>query len=233
MPSRNRSAEPSRPKTKWRPASLPASTVPRSVGPARRRDRLSQGGSGRGLAAPVGPSGSFAGSLLIRFRFLRVPSLALRPVFGSLAGSFLLGLAASNSSSLSVVREASFAVALSRFLPPGGFRFRRTLEGKWVRLWLAPLPRASSFRLPGPSLPSTSVLSNFRRSPLGRAWERLSVSGRPRPATGRTLAPESESRQALNRGFGLWITGITGIIWINWTSVRRGDALASRRRGRH
>ena len=62
-------------------------------------------------------------------------------------------------------RKRSFFDALSRFLPPGGFRFRRTLEGKWVRLWLAPLPRASSFRLPGPHflrLPSLRTSAAFR-----------------------------------------------------------------------
>jgi hypothetical protein len=55
---------------------------PLSLGPfrsARRPLWLSQGGSGRGLAAPVGPSGSFAGILLFRFRFLRVPRPARRP----------------------------------------------------------------------------------------------------------------------------------------------------------
>jgi hypothetical protein len=142
--------------TKGRPALLPASTIPGSVDPARRRDRLSQGGSGRGLAAPVGPSGSLRRSIADPVPVPAGSAPRLAAGFGSLAGIFLLGLAASNSNSLSVVREASFAVVLSRFLPPGGFRFRRTLEGKWVRLWLAPLPRASSFRLPGPSLPSAS-----------------------------------------------------------------------------
>ena len=53
--------------------------------------------------------------------------------------------------------KRSFFGVLSRNLPPGGFRFRRTLEGKWVRLWLAPPPRASSFRLPGTSLRWASV----------------------------------------------------------------------------
>jgi hypothetical protein len=106
--------------------------------------------------------------------------------------------------------KRSFLGVLSRFLPPGGFRFRRTLEGKWVRLWLAPPPRASSFRLPGPRF-NWLRSEDFRRSPRGRSWERLSVSGRPLPATGRSLHPFSESRQALNRGLSLWITGITGI----------------------
>src|SRR4051812_26370852 len=138
------------PQTKWRPAFPPASTVPRSVRFARRRSWLSQGGSGRGLAAPVGPSGSFAGILLFRFSPLRAPLLALRPDFGSLAGSVFLRLAASNFGSLSDSDEASFLGFLSQSLQPGGLRFRRTLEGKWVRLWLAPLPRASSFRLPRP-----------------------------------------------------------------------------------
>jgi hypothetical protein len=120
------------------------------VGPARRRDRLSQGGSGRGLAAPVGPSGSFAGILLFRFRFLRVPRPALRPASVPWRVPSFFRLAASNSGSLSDADEAKLLRVLSRYLPPGGFRDRRTLEGKWVRLWLAPPPRASSFRLPGP-----------------------------------------------------------------------------------
>jgi hypothetical protein len=47
----------------------------------------------RPRSVPQVPS---AGSLLIGFRFLRVPILALRPVFGSLAGSLILRLAASN-----------------------------------------------------------------------------------------------------------------------------------------
>lgn len=40
---------------------------------------LSQGGSGRGLAAPVGPSGFLTGISLFRIGPLRVPRLALRP----------------------------------------------------------------------------------------------------------------------------------------------------------
>jgi len=173
---------------------FPGRFRPRPRGPGRSLRFLR-----RNIAIPVPvPAGS---------------SASLAAGFGSLAGTFLLGLAASNEGSLSDVREASFSEVLSRFLPPGGFRFRRTLEGKWVRLWLAPPPRASSFRLPGPhfdQLPS----EDFRRSPRGRVWERLSVSGRPRPATGRTLAPESDSRLMLNRGPGLWITGISGINWV-------------------
>ncbi|MEA3064759.1 MAG: hypothetical protein QOJ27_1205 [Sphingomonadales bacterium] len=198
------------PKTKWRPALLPASTVPRSVRLARKRSSLSQGGSGRGLAAPVGPSGSFAGISLFRFRFLRVPLLALRPDFGSLAGSSLLRLAASKVVSLSVVREASFQVVLSRFLPPGGFRFRRTLEGKWVRHWLAPPPRASSFRLPGTSFRSASV----RRHPPLSAGPSLRASLRFRKAAPCDKPVSASLRrfaQALFQRFGLWITGITGI----------------------
>jgi hypothetical protein len=199
------------PKTKWRPALLPASTVPGSVGPARRRDRLSQGGSGRGLAAPVGPSGSFAGSLLIRFRFLRVPRPALRPasvpwrVPSSRPCGFELKVPCRTFD------EANFFDVLSPFLPPGGFRFRRTLEGKWVRLRLAPLPRASSFRLPGPCFLRPRFL---RTSAVLRSAVPGSVSPfpkRPLPCDKRTLAPESESRKALNRLLGLWITGITGI----------------------
>ena len=125
---------------------FPGRFRPRPCGPGRSLRFLR-----RNIAIPVPvPAGS-------------APCLAAG--FGSLAGTFLLGLAASNSGSLSVVREASFAVVLSRFLPPGGFRFRRTLEGKWVRHWLAPPPRASSFRLPGPrflQLPSED-LSRFPR----------------------------------------------------------------------
>ena len=167
---------PAWPETKWRPASLPASTVPGSVGPARRRNRLSQGGSGRGLAAPVGPSGSFAGILLFRFRFLRVPRPALRPASVPWRGPSFSALRLRIPVPYRTSGKRSLSDVLSRFHPPGGFRFRRTLEGKWVRHWLAPPPRASSFRLPGPcfdQLPS----EDFRRSPRGRAWERLSVSG--------------------------------------------------------
>jgi len=157
------------PKTKWRPALPPASTVPRSVRLARRPGLLSQGGSGRGLAAPVGPSGSFAGILLFRFRFLRVPRPASRPASVPWRVPSFSALRLRIQVPCRTPMKRSFFGVLSRNLPPGGFRFRRTLEGKWVRLWLAPLPRASSFRLPGTSLPSASVLANFRRFPRGRA----------------------------------------------------------------
>ena len=200
-----------RPKTKWRPASLPASTVPRSVRLARRHGLLSQGGSGRGLAAPVGPSGSFAEPSLVRFRFLRVPILALRPVFGSLAGSFLpkpcgfripVPCRTPTKQASSASFRETFGPGASGFAGPS----KESGFGFGLRRRLALLPSGC----PGPRfdrLPS----EDFRRSPRGRDWEGLSVSGRPRPATGRTLAPNRESHQALNRGVGLWITGIVGI----------------------
>jgi hypothetical protein len=107
------------PKTKWRPALLPASTVPRSVRLARKRSSLSQGGSGRGLAAPVGPSGSFAGILLFRFRFLRVPLLALRPDFGSLAGSELSALRHRNSVPYRTPTKRTSSVSFRETFRPG------------------------------------------------------------------------------------------------------------------
>ena len=151
---------------------LPASTVPGSVGLAREGEtafpREVPAEALRPRSVPQVPSQDhcWSGSGSCGFRSLpcgrssvpwRVPSFsALR-----------LRIPVPYRTSM----KRSFSDVLSRFLPPGGFRFRRTLEGKWVRLWLAPLPRASSFRLPGPRflrLPS----EDFRRFPPGRAWER-------------------------------------------------------------
>ena len=189
---------------------LPASTVPRSVRLARRPGSLSQGGSGRGLAAPVGPSGSFAGSLLIRFRFLRVPRPALRPASVPWRVPSCSALRPRNPVPYRTSEKRSFAVSFRETFRPGASGFAGPLKesgfGFGLRRRLALLPSGC----PGPRfdrLPS----EDFRRSPRGRSWERLSVSGRPRPATRRTLALRPESRQALNRGLGLWITGITGI----------------------
>ncbi len=131
--------------------------------------------------------------------------------FGSLAGSFLLkpcGLEFRFPIGLTMKR--SFVVSFRGSFSPGasgsagpskesgfGFGLRRCLA-----LLPSGCPDLRFLRLPS---------EDFRRFPRGRAWKLFSVSGRPLPATGRTLAPESESRQALNRGSGLWITGITGI----------------------
>ncbi len=189
---------------------LPASTVPRSVRLTRKRSSLSQGGSGRGLAAPVGPSGSFAGISLFRFQFLRVPRPALRPASVPWRVPSFGSLAASKSGSLSDIREAKlpgrpFAVPSAR-----GLRVPPDPRGK-VGSALA-CAAASRFFLPVARtwLPSASV-RRLSRSPPGRVWERLSVSGRPLPATGRIMALDSESRQAPNPGLDLWITGISGI----------------------
>ena len=153
--------------------------------------------------------------------------------FGSLAGTFLLGLAASISGSLSVVREASFAVVLSRFRPPGGFRFRRTLEGKWVRPWLAPPPRASSFRLPGPCFVQPEILANFRRSPPGRAWERLFRFRKAAPRHRTDNGTRRRVGQARNGRSDLWITGISGINMDQFRPAGATWLLASRLRARH
>ena len=107
------------PKTKWRPASLPASTVPRSVRLTRKRSSLSQGGSGRGLAAPVGPSGSFAGILLFRFQSLRVPRPALRPASVPWRVPSFLALRLRIQGSLSDIREASFSASFRGSFHPG------------------------------------------------------------------------------------------------------------------
>ena len=52
----------------------------------------------------------------------------------------------------SVAFRGSFGLSL---------RFRRTLEGKWVRLSLSRQPRASSFRLPGPRFGPASILADL------------------------------------------------------------------------
>ena len=196
----------------------------RNGGRRRRRPPLSLGPlvwpvkarppfPGRFRPRPCGPGRSLrfpSRNIAIPGRSPAGPAPCLAAGHGSLAGSEFSALRLRNSVPYRSPRKRSFFGVLSRNLPPGGFRFRRTLEGKWVRLWLAPPPRASSFRLPGTLLRSASV----RRRPPLSAGPRLgasSVSGRARPATGRTLAPESDSHQALFWESGLWITGITGI----------------------
>ena len=163
---------------------LPASTVPGSVGPALRREPPFPG---RFRPRPCGPGRSLRfldpGISLFRFGFLRVPRPALRRLRfpgGSLVSrpcgfEFKFPYRTSD--------EASFFGVLSRFLRPGGFGFRRTLEGKWVRPWLAPPPRASSFRLPGPRFLRLPFFRTSAAFPRGRVWKLLSVSGRPLPAT--------------------------------------------------
>lgn len=183
-----------RPKTKWRPAFLPASTVPGSVGPARRRNRLSQGGSGRGLAAPVGPSGSFAGPLLVRFRFLRVPILALRPVFGSLAGSFPFGLAASRSGSLSDFDEAEASSMSFR----GSFRPGASGSAGPRRKVGSALACAAASRF---FLPVARTFASFGFRPKTSAAFRGAVSGSTFPfPDGRSLPQEGHCTHFPSRG---------------------------------
>jgi hypothetical protein len=173
---------------------------------------------GRFRPRPCSPGRSLRfldpGILLFRFGFLRVPRPALRPASVPWRVPSFFRLAASKRSFPVGLDEAKLLRVLSRFLPPGGFGFRRTLEGKWVRPWLAPLPRASSFRLPGPRF--LRLLSeDFRRSPLGRRRDRLfRFRKRPLPCDKSTLAPTFESRLTVNRRRGLWITGISGVTWI-------------------
>jgi hypothetical protein len=138
------------PKTKWRPASLPASTVPRSVSLAREGEtafpREVPAEALRPRSVPQVPSQEYCYSGSGSCGFRALPCGRLR---------FPGGIRPSPSCDIDIrfpigrPLKRTSSVVLSRNLPPGGFRFRRTLEGKWVRLWLAPPPRASSFRLPG------------------------------------------------------------------------------------
>ena len=111
------------------------------------------------------------------------PTPCLAAGHGSLAGSEISARRHRYSVPYRTPTKRSFLGVLSRNLPPGGFRFRRTLEGKWVRLWLAPPPRASSFRLPGTF---TSIGIRPKTSAALRGAITGSVSPfpeRPRPAT--------------------------------------------------
>ena len=212
-------------KTKWRPASLPASTVPRSVGPARKGEtafpREVPAEALRPRSVPQVPR-SMNIAIPVRVPAGSAPCLAAG--FGSLAGPVRLRLATSTFRfPIGHPLKRTSSVVLSRFPPPGGFRFRRTLEGKWVRLWLAPLPRASSFRLPGPRfdrLPS----EDFCRFSAGPPLEASSFP-KAAPCDKRTMAPVVESRQTLNRGSGLWITGISGITWVKVASACQSPGL--------
>ncbi len=191
---------------------LPASTVPGSVGFAREGEaafpREVPAEASRPRSVPQVPC---ARSLLIGLGFLRVPILALRPVFGSLAGSFFLRLAASNEGSLSDFDEAKllrrpFAVPSARGLqvPPDP---RRKVGSALA------CAAASRFFLP---VARTVASIRFRSCELPpfSAWPSPGaslVSERPLPCDKSILAPICESRQAVNRESGLWITGIVGI----------------------
>ena len=170
------------PKTKWRPASLPASTVPRSVSSCPKAWLAFPG---RFRPRPCGPGRSL--------RFLRRtiagpvpvpagPAPNLAAGFGSLAGSFRLGLAASTSGSLSDSDEAKllrypFAVPSARGLrvPPDP---RRKVGSALA------CAAASRFFLP---VARTSLLSaSVRRLRPLSAGPSLRASlrfRRPRPAT--------------------------------------------------
>jgi hypothetical protein len=170
------------PKTKWRPALLPASTVPRSVGLAREGEtafpREVPAEALRPRSVPQVSSPDKSGSVPCGFRawpegWPRFPGGIESLRLATSTFRFPIGRPLKRTSS----------VVLSRNLPPGGFQFRRTLEGKWVRLWLAPPPRASSFRLPG-------TFASIGIRPKTSAALRGAITGsvspfpeRPRPAT--------------------------------------------------
>jgi hypothetical protein len=168
-------------------------------------------GSGRGLSAPVGPCEFLQGNIAVPVRSSgrrSPPCGGFRFPFGSRILPPLRASGTSRPSPETVKRNfsVSFRGSFGRSL-----RFRRTLEGKWVRLSLSRRPRASSFRLPGPRLRPVSILAELRPSSVR---PRLRAASRFRWAA---LCHRRES--VINRRVGqagftpscLWITGISGI----------------------
>ena len=203
-----------RPQTKWRPALLPASTVPRSVGPAREGEtafpREVPAEALRPRSVPQVPSQEYCysgsgpcGSRAQPCGRLRFPGGSLHSPSCGIEIRFPIGRPRSEASRSSF-RE-TFRPGASGSAGP----LKESGFGFGLRRRLALLPSGC------PDLASTG----FR--PKTSAALRGAVTGSvspfpegPRPATGRTLAPESDSRLMLNRGLGLWITGISGITWV-------------------
>jgi hypothetical protein len=178
-------------------------------------------GSGRGLLSP----GRFrrVPSRIAPFRFPLGPMLSSFdgsnfPVRVPLPSAFRPHEAFPCRTPRSETSPRPFAVPSS----PKAFWFRRTLEGKWVRLSTLSrrLPRASSFRSPGPHLhlprslrtsaPSGGASTSDPRLPFPVGAARCRQMESVTPAR---VAP------AQYRAWCLWITGISG------TSRVRGPAL--------
>ncbi|MEA3033526.1 MAG: hypothetical protein QOH86_1542 [Sphingomonadales bacterium] len=195
------------PKTKWGPTLPSAPTVPDWASRAGEGvGASSEAGSGRGLAAPVGPCGSPSKNIAIPLRFPSGP-FQKRPESRSVrfprsAHRFdpLQPPVRNTDRSRSSCRHSFYDN-----LPPGGRRLSRDDPEK---VGSARRPRASS-----PARP------RFRFAPLFLAEEPCSASAaagrflfrfrkRPRPATTRNchLCPIRPS------GIRLWITRITGIV---------------------
>jgi hypothetical protein len=153
------------PKTKWRPAFPPASTVPgQSALPVKARPPF----PGRFRPRPCGPGRSL--------RFLRRDIATPVPVpagsapclaagFGSLAGPFVSALRLRTRVPYRASRKRNFFDALSRFLPPEGFRSagpsKESGFGLGSRRCLALLPSGcpdlASFDFGSCELPSISA----------------------------------------------------------------------------
>lgn len=199
------------PKTKWRPASLPASTVPRSVGLAREGEtafpREVPAEALRPRSVPQVPSQEYrySGSGPCGFRAqpegrLRFPGGIRSSPSCDIDNRFPIGLRRSEASSASF-RE-TFRPGASGFAGPS----KESGFGFGLRRRLALLPSGC----PGPSLRLASV----RRLPPLSAGPSLGASLRFRkvaPCDKPVSDTDSRFAQALSGRFSLWITGITGI----------------------
>ncbi|MEA3061693.1 MAG: hypothetical protein QOJ94_1474 [Sphingomonadales bacterium] len=195
------------PKTKWGPTSPSAPTVPDWASRAGEGvGASSEAGSGRGLAAPVGPYGSPSKNIAIPLRF---PSRPFRkrpesrfhpgPAVGPHRFDPLQPPVRNTDRSRSSCRHSFYDN-----LPPGGRRLSRDDPEK---VGSARRPRASS-----PARPRFRFAPNFlaeepceASAAAGRFLFRFRK--RPRPATTRNchLCPIRPS------GIRLWITRITGM----------------------